>query len=258
MGGDILYRWGNPQVYDRGSDSDRMFHVVHGVNWIDPDLPGEGNILAFNNGDRPGLVNDYSSVHEIVPPVDESGNYSIEPSEAFGPPAPVWTYGDPGQFFAGASQCGAYRLPNGNTLVCQAQGGLLFEVTEPGVTVWEYDHVGGNIARAERYWGETGIPSDEGALEPRSIALSAGAPNPFTASTSMSFATSQTGRVAIEIVSITGRTVATVVDGHYGAGDFAVTWDGRDDRGRKVASGVYLVRMIVGKAAAVRKVVLLQ
>ena len=149
-GGDFLYRWGNPQVYDRGSSSDHYFYVVHGVNWIDAGLPGAGHILAFNNGDRAGGANDYSNVYEIAPPVDEYGNYSIESGSAFGPAAPVWSYGGPG-WYAGATQCGAYRLPNGNTLICAADTGYVFEVSETGDTVWDYDYPAG-IARAPRYW----------------------------------------------------------------------------------------------------------
>ncbi len=149
-GGDLLYRWGNPQVYDRGSSSDQHFYVVHGVNWIDDGLPGEGNILAFNNGDRPGPGNDYSTVDEIVPPVEGDGNYTIGAGVAFGPSAPTWSYGGPG-WYAGETQCGAYRLPNGNTLICAAQSGYVFEVTESGTTVWDYDHPAG-VARAPRYW----------------------------------------------------------------------------------------------------------
>jgi hypothetical protein len=68
MGGDILYRWGNPQNYRAGDANDQVFFVVHGANWIDPGCPGQGHLLAFNNGDRPGSQNDYSSVVEIVPP----------------------------------------------------------------------------------------------------------------------------------------------------------------------------------------------
>ena len=150
MGGDILYRWGNPLVYDRGTSSDQYFYVIHGVNWIDCGLPGAGHILAFNNGDRPGSVDDYSTVDEIVTPVDEEGDYYLETGEPFGPSAPVWTYGGPG-WYAGETQCGAYRLPNGNTLITAAQSGYVFEVTESGTTVWDYDHPS-NVPRAPRYW----------------------------------------------------------------------------------------------------------
>ena len=148
-GGDILYRWGNPQTYGRGTSSDRYFHVVHGVNWIDPGLPGAGHILAFNNGDRPGS-NDHSSVDEIVPARDADGHYLIEPGAPFGPATPAWTYSQEG-WYAGPRHCGAFRQPNGNTLITAAQSGYVFEVTPSGTTVWEFDHPA-NIARAPRYW----------------------------------------------------------------------------------------------------------
>jgi hypothetical protein len=150
MGGDILYRWGNPQAYDRGTSSDQQFYAPHGVNWIDPGLPGEGNLLIFNNGDRPGTANDYSSVEEIVPPLNQNGTYYIAPDSAFGPSAPTWTYSNPAIFYS-PTQSGAYRLPNGNTLVCDADDGYVFEVTESGTTVWDYDNPA-NVPRAPRYW----------------------------------------------------------------------------------------------------------
>ncbi|GAB4277331.1 MAG: hypothetical protein Kow0068_00450 [Marinilabiliales bacterium] len=49
-GGDFLYRWGNPQGYDQGTSADQVFYVVHGGHWIDYDLPGGGDLMAFNNG----------------------------------------------------------------------------------------------------------------------------------------------------------------------------------------------------------------
>ena len=90
-GGDILYRWGNSQAYRRGTGADQQLFGQHDGLWIPPGYPGEGNILVFNNGwGRPeGL---YSSVDEIVPPVDEFGVYSIEPGAPFGPDEPIWFY----------------------------------------------------------------------------------------------------------------------------------------------------------------------
>ncbi|MCP5115249.1 MAG: arylsulfotransferase, partial [bacterium] len=65
-GGDLLYRWGNPQMY--GAGSNQMLFQQHDAQWIEPNRPGEGNMLIFNNGlSRPG--GQYSSVDEIVPPV---------------------------------------------------------------------------------------------------------------------------------------------------------------------------------------------
>jgi len=135
-GGDILYRWGNPRVYHAGTSSDQKFFKQHDARWIKPGCPGEGNILVFNNGGgRPGT--DYTSVDEIVPPVDEEGNYYLEPGSAYGPEEQIWIYDT--NFFAWYIG-GAQRLPNGNTLVCNGPAGELTEVTPEKVIVWEYEN----------------------------------------------------------------------------------------------------------------------
>src|SRR5262249_45333410 len=46
-GGDLLYRWGNPQVYRAGSPADQRLFNQHGVHWIAPGLPGAGHLLVF-------------------------------------------------------------------------------------------------------------------------------------------------------------------------------------------------------------------
>ena len=146
MGGDILYRWGNPEAYDTGSAADRTLWFQHDPRWIEPGLPGAGNILVFNNGgSRPG--GPFSSVDEIVPPVSGNGGYALTPGAAFEPTAPVWSYVDPVDptlFFARLVS-GATRLPNGNTLVCSGPTGTFFEVTPGGETVWEYVNPVGSI-----------------------------------------------------------------------------------------------------------------
>jgi hypothetical protein len=137
-GGDLLYRWGNPQAYDRGTSSNRKLYEQHDTQWIDEDFPGEGNILIFNNG----VGRHYSTVEEIVPPVDENGNYYLESGSAFGPTTPVWQYNPTPSFYA-SHLSGADRLPSGNTLVCNGEApGKLFEVTPDGTKVWEYNGFG--------------------------------------------------------------------------------------------------------------------
>lgn len=153
-GGDILYRWGNPQVYGAGGSGDQQIFVVHGSTWIPPGLPGAGNIMFFNNGDRSGNNNDWSVVQEIVPPRDKDGNYLLTPGKAYGPAKPVWSYSNKGSFYSN-HLAGARRLPNGNTLIVEATTGHLFEVTSAGKVVWEYTFSSGGrkaqIARAMRY-----------------------------------------------------------------------------------------------------------
>jgi hypothetical protein len=137
-GGDLLYRWGNPQAYRAGTARDQQLFAQHDAQWIAAGQPGAGHLLVFNNG-RGRSGRPYSSVDEIVPPVNARGVYRRRPNHAFGPAEPVWTYtaAEKGQFFSGHIS-GAQRLPNGNTLICSGEGGRLFEVTPEGKTVWEY------------------------------------------------------------------------------------------------------------------------
>ncbi len=77
-GGDILYRWGYAQQYDRSTGSPRMLYQQHHTHWIPSDCPGAGNILIFNNGIGRG----YSTINEIVPPVDGAApGLSVCPTE---------------------------------------------------------------------------------------------------------------------------------------------------------------------------------
>ena len=83
-GGNILYRWGNPQNYGRGTENDRMLNAQHGVNWVPINYPGGNNILIFNNNPS-GTSDGNSIVIELVPPMEENGQYFISPGSAFGP-----------------------------------------------------------------------------------------------------------------------------------------------------------------------------
>jgi hypothetical protein len=134
-GGDILYRWGNPQVYGAGDTSDKMLDGQHDAQWIEHGLPGAGNILVYNNGSK----RKYSSVDEWAPPVDASGNYAYSAGAPYSPAALSWTYQSdtPTDFFS-QNISGAQRLENGNTLICMGAFGVFFEVTTSGQIVWFY------------------------------------------------------------------------------------------------------------------------
>jgi len=119
MGGDIMYRWGNPQAYQIG---------------------------------------DSSNVEEITPPVDVNGNYSRTVGQAFEPADFTWHYEAfpvPTAMFSGGIS-GAERLANGNTLICEGDDGYLHEVTPSGEIIWEYTNVlpneiNNNIFKVRRY-----------------------------------------------------------------------------------------------------------
>jgi len=136
-GGDLLYRWGNPAAYRAGTTSDRKLYSQHDTSWIKPGLPSEGDILVFNNGaNRPG--SHYSTVDEITPPVNENGEYYLQPGSAYGPLAQTWIYiASPPTSFYASHLSGAQRLASGNTLICNGETGKIFEVTPEGATVWQ-------------------------------------------------------------------------------------------------------------------------
>ncbi len=137
-GGDLLYRWGNPAAYRRGTPGDRKLFGQHDARWIPEGHPGAGHITIFDNGTgRPGR--DFSSVLEIVPPVTPEGTYALASGRPFGPKNPLWEYKAPDRGFLADFLSGAERLPNGNTLVCDGPKGHLFEVTPGGKTVWEFE-----------------------------------------------------------------------------------------------------------------------
>jgi hypothetical protein len=88
--------------------------------------------------------------------------------------------------------------------------------------------------------------------------LAAPAPNPFNPQTDLAFEIGRGGIVRLAIHDTAGRLVRELQDGPMPAGRHVRAWDGRDDAGRRVSGGAYLVRLTVdGRAAASRKVVLL-
>ena len=152
MGGDLLYRWGNPQSYRAGIGSDQQLYFQHDSQWIPDGHPGAGNILVFNNRVREG-GREFSTVVEVEPPLNPQGIYDILQGQPFAPEAPIWSYrATPDTAFHSNILAGAQRLPNGNTLICEATAGRFFEVTPAGDIVWEYinpQYAGGILAANE-------------------------------------------------------------------------------------------------------------
>jgi hypothetical protein len=83
-------------------------------------------------------------------------------------------------------------------------------------------------------------------------------PNPFNPLTMIRFSLARPGHASLVIYDVTGRRVRTLVDGSRDAGAHAVTWDGTNDRGAHVASGVYFYRLYAAGFERTRKMVLLR
>jgi hypothetical protein len=143
-GGDLLYRWGNPQAYRAGDAADQQLFAQHDARWIEGKAP---RLLVFNNG-RGRPDGNYSSIDELVMPLETRGTYRYRRGSAWLPAEPAWRYSaSPKREFFSGHISGAQRLANGNTLVCSGEQGRLFEVTGGGKIVWEYVNPYGGDAR---------------------------------------------------------------------------------------------------------------
>ncbi|MCP4231476.1 MAG: T9SS type A sorting domain-containing protein [bacterium] len=83
-------------------------------------------------------------------------------------------------------------------------------------------------------------------------------PNPFNPQTTITYSLEQDSKVNLTIYSVSGERVRVLEDDHQGRGVYRVVWDGRDDRGKSTASGVYFYRLTAGDFTATKKMVLLR
>ncbi len=91
----------------------------------------------------------------------------------------------------------------------------------------------------------------------RQLALT-NAPNPFNPRTTVRFTLDRPGRASLRIFTPAGRLVRTLADGHCAGGDHAIEWNGQNDAGHDVASGVYFARLESDGEAAKRRLILVR
>ena len=78
------------------------------------------------------------------------------------------------------------------------------------------------------------------------------------AGTTVSFDLAQDEPVRLEVYGVDGRRVRVLTDEYLPAGNYRVSWNGQDDRGRNVASGIYLIRFQAGRKSTSNRVVRLR
>ena len=139
-GGDLLYRWGNPAAYQRGSAEDQQLFFSHDINWIDPlaEIGSEdfGRFAVFNNrvGESYSTGNIFSTNFDPI-----EYRYSME-NGVFSPLDFDRTIKHPIDSSRMYSQIvsSTQILPNGNALLCSGRWGYALEVTPQDELVWEY------------------------------------------------------------------------------------------------------------------------
>ena len=88
---------------------------------------------------------------------------------------------------------------------------------------------------------------------PDGYSLGQNYPNPFNPDTKIDFSIAQAGHVTLEVFNIRGQTVATLVDSYMSAGTHTIEWDATNSSGEKVATGIYLYRLIAGDVTTTMK-----
>ena len=260
-GGDFLYRWGNPEVYNQGNSNNRKLDGQHGINWINEGYPGSGNLIVYNNfhGDWQSLpLNDWeSAVYELVPPLNNDGVYDLSIDGTYGPTDPIWSY--TGDFFS-FIQSGVFRLPNGNTLITVTNESRMFEINDSNSVVWEHQLEDGEmIARAQKYSMNhfTSLDSYENPF-PRTFTLYENYPNPFNSTTAFNYSIAENILVNISVHDISGRLVKSLFNGLQSPGDKKIRWDSTNNEGLPVSGGFYFYSIRSDKTILTKKMVFLK
>ena len=121
------------------------------------------------------------------------------------------------------------------------------------------DKINNRPANTMRIWGKFYLPS--GIEEARGMKPEAGYriviyPNPFTGKTTINYQLTGTSPVSLKVFNISGQLVKVLVDEPRKAGAYQAVWDGRDEKGKRVPTGVYFCRLQAAEFSATRKVIL--
>ncbi|HTW92360.1 MAG TPA: aryl-sulfate sulfotransferase [bacterium] len=292
-GGDLLYRWGNPQAYRRGDSSNMLFHAQHNCQWIRSGLRGAGDIMVVDNGlqRRDSL---YTTIIEFTPPVDSTGHYpTLGPGQRYGPTGPSWQYiATPPTSFYTPQVGSAQRLPNGHTLICEGTKGRFFEIGADSVLTWWYRspvidttplNQGDTIAHTDQWTLKTIVhrspryPLNYAGLQGHDLTPGypievyqtkqytglAQAPVAGRVRVGLAARPNPFGRRTAIRFSLPQKTLAAIgiysVDGRlirsFSTTGDQVVWDGADNAGRQVARGIYYCRLHGPASSAATKLV---
>ena len=98
-------------------------------------------------------------------------------------------------------------------------------------------------------------PASQATVQPQRFRLKQNYPNPFNAGTIIEFDLPEAGEVRVKIFSMAGVEIATLIEGKLAAGVHRVRWQGANEAGELVQSGIYLCRLEAGDVVEARKMI---
>lgn len=139
-GGDLLYRWGNPEAYSAGEVGDKKLFYQHATEWISGQLSDgsqkKGEVILFNN-----RLAGYSSVQTLTLPTFDSLTWNYEKTEATYGPLEIdrdIKHPTDSTIIYSTIMSSGQMLDNGNVLICSAVPGTFVEITPQNTVAWEY------------------------------------------------------------------------------------------------------------------------
>jgi len=227
-------------------------------------LGSDGKIWAIAFGNMGSVNNPYNVIFlfqfDGYSWSQVSSFYGDGPSAMAGPDGSIWIGGipsrdNPSRVLSGG---GLNHYKDGTMTSYSTVNGLLDNsvlsvAVSPNGTVWAQTEKGlsrfGNII-------PTGVKSSQDI--PKELSIRGNYPNPFNPSTIIEFTSPSSGKASLVVYDIMGRKVRELVSGQVSAGARTVQWDGRDDSGKVVSSGIYFARLIMGKSIVVKKMLMVK
>ncbi len=205
-----------------------------------PGLPGYRGfaILDISNPESPielsRIDSLWSSVGELANGlvVSESWAYRKKVISVINPEAPVAK-----ESIAGFSDVAVCGFDGGRDVICVDSA--------PGVRVYRNDILITNVAENDRQ-------------SPNDFILYQNYPNPFNSDTKIRYQLAAAVKVRLSVYNLVGQKIRTLVNSKQQAGNYSITWDGRDDAGNPVASGLYFYRFESEKLVKTSKMLLLR
>ncbi|MDI6809979.1 MAG: S8 family serine peptidase [Candidatus Eisenbacteria bacterium] len=167
-----------------------------------------------------------------------------------------------------AALCGMLKAKNPSWTRLNIENSVAGTATDLGTAGWDKYYGYGKInvqaalaltAPLSGYYpgshGSAPIASKQ--AEPVKVAFGVG-PNPFVGNTSVLFSSAVPGRVALRVYNVKGELVTTLVDETKSPGDYYLSWNGLDSRGRRMPAGTYYMKLDTPERSATKTVTLLR
>ncbi len=240
--------------------------------YMDPYHPGGLTVGALSDFSSPGPTWDNRQKPDVVAP----GEYILSSLSGFIDPDPIphETSTDGVHWAMKGTSMSAPHVTGVVALMLQAdpdqwaseiRGHLIFSARKAasmGGEEWTKDWGFGKLDAVEAMRRITDVSDDDETVTAHAFSLSQNFPNPFNGTTVIAYripgSSGALHTVSLDVYDVMGRRVRSLVQEKQNAGDHDVSWDGCDEAGNKLASGVYVYRLTTGHTVMIRKMVYLR